>query len=55
MPQELKTLTINLKSLDQDIPDPITVGGANANGRTFRILILTKQPAALDAAPIFNY
>lgn len=38
MPQELKTLTINLKSLDQDIPDPITVGGANANGRTFRII-----------------
>lgn len=38
MPQELKTLTVNLKSLDQDIPDPITVGGANANGRTFRII-----------------
>lgn len=38
MPQELKNLTINLKSLDQDIPDPITVGGANANGRTFRII-----------------
>lgn len=42
MSQELKTVTVNLKSLDQDIKDPIVAGGADANGRTFRI-ILTKK------------
>lgn len=48
MPQELKALTINLKSLDQDIPDPITVGGANANGRTFRIIFSQEAAAQLS-------
>jgi hypothetical protein len=38
MSQELKTFTINLKSLDQDISDPIVAGGADASGRTFRII-----------------
>lgn len=38
MSQELKTFTVNLKSLDQDISDPIIAGGADANGRTFRII-----------------
>lgn len=38
MSQELKTFTVNLKSLDQDISDPIVAGGADANGRTFRII-----------------
>ena len=38
MSQELKTVTVNLKSLDQDIQDPIVAGGADANGRTFRII-----------------
>ena len=35
MSQELKAVTVNLKSLDQDIQDPIVAGGADANGRTF--------------------
>lgn len=48
MPQELKALTINLKSLDQDIPDPITVGGANANGRSFRIIFSQEAAAQLS-------
>ena len=38
MSQELRTVTVNLKSLDQDIQDPIVAGGADANGRTFRII-----------------
>lgn len=38
MSQELKAVTVNLKSLDQDIQDPIVTGGADANGRTFRII-----------------
>lgn len=38
MSQELKTVTVNLKSLDQDIQDPIVAGGADANGRTFKII-----------------
>ena len=38
MGQELKAVTVNLKSLDQDIQDPIVAGGADANGRTFRII-----------------
>ena len=38
MSQELKTVTVNLKSLDQDIQDPIVASGADANGRTFRII-----------------
>lgn len=48
MPQELKALTINLKSLDQDIPDPIAVGGANANGRTFRIIFSQEAAAQMS-------
>lgn len=38
MPQELRTFTVNLKSLDQDISDPIVAGAADANGRTFRVI-----------------
>ncbi len=38
MSQELKTFTVNLKSLDQDISDPIVAGGGDAAGRTFRII-----------------
>lgn len=38
MSQELKTFTVNLKSLDQDIHDPIVAGSADAYGRTFRII-----------------
>ena len=38
MSQELKTFTVNLKSLDQDIRDPIVAGSADAYGRIFRII-----------------
>lgn len=49
MSQELKTFTVNLKSLDQDISDPIVAGGADANGRTFRIIF--DQEAAAQITP----
>ena len=49
MSQELKTVTVNLKSLDQDIKDPIVAGGADANGRTFRIMF--DQEAAAQITP----
>lgn len=42
--QELKTFTVNMKSLGQDIEDPIVQGGGDANGRTFRI-IFTQEAA----------
>lgn len=45
MPQELRAFTVNLKSLDQDIDDPIIAGAGDANGRTFRI-IFTQEAAA---------
>ena len=38
MSQELRAFTVNLKSMDQDIPDPIVAGAGDANGRTFRII-----------------
>lgn len=49
MSQELKTFTVNLKSLDQNISDPIVAGGADANGRTFRIIF--DQEAAAQITP----
>lgn len=45
MPQELKAFTVNLKSLDQNIDDPIVAGAGDANGRTFR-LIFTQEAGA---------
>lgn len=45
MPQELKILTVNMKSLSQDIEDPIVAGAGDAYGRTFRI-IFTQEAAA---------
>ena len=45
MAQELRALTINMKSLDQDIPDPITAGAGDAGGRTLKI-IFTQEAAA---------
>lgn len=45
MTQELKTFVVNMKSLDQDIDDPVIAGGGDANGRTFRI-IFTQEAAA---------
>lgn len=44
MPTELKDFVVNLKSLSQDIEDPIIQGGGDANGRTFR-LIFTQEAA----------
>ena len=45
MPQELKAFTVNMKTMDQDIEDPIVAGAGDANGRTFR-LIFTQEAAA---------
>lgn len=45
MPTELKAFTVNMKSMDQDIDDPIIAGAGDANGRTFRI-IFTQEAAA---------
>ena len=44
MPAELKDFVVNLKSLSQDIDDPIVQGGGDANGRTFRV-IFTQEAA----------
>ena len=44
MPTELKDFVVNLKSLSQDIEDPIIQGGGDANGRTLRI-IFTQEAA----------
>lgn len=45
MTQELKAFTVNMKSLDQDIPDPVVAGAGDANGRTFRV-VFTQEAAA---------
>ena len=45
MGQELRAFTVNMKSLDQDIEDPIIAGAGDANGMTFRI-IFTQEAAA---------
>lgn len=45
MNQELKAFVVNMKSLYQDIDDPIITGAGDANGRTFRI-IFTQEAAA---------
>lgn len=47
MSQELRTFTVNLKSMDQDIPDPIVAGAGDANGRTFRIIFDQEAEAQL--------
>ena len=44
MPTELKDFVVTLKSLSQDIEDPIVQGAGDANGRTFR-LIFTQEAA----------
>lgn len=44
MAKELKTFTLNMKSLDQEISSPILIGAGDANGRTFRI-VFTQQAA----------
>lgn len=45
MSKELKAFVINMKSLDQDIEDPILAGAGDANGRTLRV-IFTQEAAA---------
>ncbi len=45
MANELKATVINMKSLNQNIPDPVVVGAGDANGRTLRI-IFTQEAAA---------
>lgn len=47
MSQELRAFTVNLKSMDQDIPDPIVAGAGDANGRTFRIIFDQEVEAQL--------
>lgn len=47
MSQELRAFTVNLKSMDQDIPDPIVAGAGDANGRTFRIIFDQEAEAQL--------
>lgn len=44
MRDELKTYTLNLKSLDQEINDPIIAGSGDVNGWTFRV-VLTQTAA----------
>lgn len=47
MSQELRAFTVNLKSMDQDIPDPIVAGAGDANGRTFRVVFDQEAEAQL--------
>lgn len=46
MPAELRTFTVNMKDLSQDIDDPIIQGAGDAGGRTFRI-IFTQEAAEM--------
>ena len=50
MPQELRTHVINLKSLDQDIPDPIIAGGGDVNGRTLRVILTQEAWAQMTSS-----
>lgn len=45
MSQELKAVTVNLKSLDQDIQDPIVAGGADATTKANNALASAKEYA----------
>lgn len=42
MSQELKTYTINMKSLDQDIASPVIAGAGDVNGATLRVVFTQK-------------
>jgi hypothetical protein len=46
---ELTTVTINMKSFDQEISDPITAGGGDANGRTLRVVFAQEAEAQLTS------
>lgn len=43
--KELKTFTVNMKSLDQHIEDPVVAGAGDANGRTLRIIFTQEAEA----------
>ena len=45
MSQELKTVTVNLKSLDQDIKDPIDAAAADATTKANNALKAAKEYA----------
>ena len=45
MAVNLKSSVINMKTLSQDIADPVVVGGGDVNGRTLKI-IFTQEAAA---------
>ncbi len=54
MAQELRAFTVNMKSFDQDIPDPIVAGGADADGRTFRLVFSQEAEAQLtDGSKVY--
>ena len=44
-PIELKTFTVNMKSMDQDIDDLIIAGAGYANGRSFRAIFAQEAAA----------
>lgn len=50
MSQELRTHVINLKSLDQDISDPIIAGGGDVNGRTLRVILTQEAWAQMTSS-----
>lgn len=45
MANELKATVVNMKSLSQDIDDPVVIGAGDANGRSLRV-IFTQEAAA---------
>lgn len=47
MPQELRSFVVNMKSLDQDIADPIVAGAGDANGRSFRVIFTQEAKAQM--------
>lgn len=47
MAQELRSFVVNMKSLDQDIADPIVAGAGDANGRSFRVIFTQEAKAQM--------
>lgn len=47
MAQELKTFTINMKSLDQELDSPILAGSGDVNGCTLRVVFTQKAACQL--------
>lgn len=48
MRQKLKDIVINMKSLSQDIVDPIVVGADDANGRTITVVFAQQAAEQFD-------